>query len=250
MLRLSMLLVSLACASCASLPSSELIVGATPALQPSTGLGVGNGLARASEAPPSHSAALSSGELEPMPLEPSTGPAAPADPRAFAASAPAAEEALRTSRTTLKAGYYSAEGTDALDDGWIVNAAWTRYLSNLFAIELEAGYFDADGEDGAIEAEVWGIPLMVNGLVSIPVWVLEVYGGLGVGGIYFDAEATGGVEDDGFLLGGNAFLGASLSLADAIALGLEGKYYLTEDSDEFDEPLDAFALMLTLGFSR
>ena len=35
-----------------------------------------------------------------------------------------------------------------------------------------------------------------------------------------------------------------------MALGLEGKYYITDDIDEFDEGIDAFALMLTLGFSR
>ena len=35
-----------------------------------------------------------------------------------------------------------------------------------------------------------------------------------------------------------------------LALGLEAKYYLSEEIDNTDASLDAYALMLTLGFSR
>jgi len=162
-------------------------------------------------------------------------------------------DALHTSRFTLKGGYYSSEDADELDDGYIVNVSWMRYFTSLLAIELELGYFDADGSDSGIDAEVWGAPAMVNGRLNVPIWVLDVYGGLGLGGIYYDSEATAGpvtAEDDGFLLGGNAFVGSSINLADAISLGIEAKYYVTEDIDDLDLALDSFALMLTLGFSR
>jgi hypothetical protein len=165
---------------------------------------------------------------------------------------PPQEESLHGNRFTVKAGYYDSS-EDALDDGYIVNLSWTRYMSKLFALEFEAGYFDADGEDGNLDSEVWGIPLMVNGRLNLPIWVIDLYGGVGIGTLYYDAEATLGnqtAEDDGFLWAGNAFLGGTVNLGDAVALGLEAKYYLTDDISEFDEGLDAYAVMLTLGFSR
>jgi hypothetical protein len=168
-------------------------------------------------------------------------------------STPVAASDLRTSRFTLKGGLYSAETDEIGDDGWIFNASWMRFFTSLLALELEIGYLDASGEDGGIDGDVWGIPVMVNGRANVPLWLLDLYGGVGVGTIYYDAEAESGTEsadDDGFLLAGNAFLGATVNLLDTIAVGLEAKYYLTEDSDELDEPLDALALMLTVGFSR
>jgi hypothetical protein len=178
--------------------------------------------------------------------------AEPLDPRL--ALAPAVE-GLHQSRFTLKGGYYSAEDEDAdeLDPGYIFNLSWMQFLSSFFALELEVGYFGTDGEDAGLEVDVWGIPAMVNGRLNIPVWVLDLYGGVGVGEIYYDVEASlGGLsaDDDGFLFGGNAFLGATVNLADALALGLEAKYYVTEEIDDVDSTLDAFAVMLTLGFSR
>jgi len=164
---------------------------------------------------------------------------------------PVAEESLHSSRFTAKLGYYGSQ-EDALDDGWILNLSWMRFFSKLFALEFEAGYLDADGSDAGTDTDLWAIPLMVNGRLNVPVWIIDLYGGLGLGGFYYDAEASGAVsaDEDGFLLGGNAFLGGTINLGDAMALGLEGKYYVTDDIDEFDEGIDAFALMLTLGFSR
>ena len=163
------------------------------------------------------------------------------------------DESLRGSRFTLKAGLYEADDADELDDGWIVMLSWMQFFSKLFAFELEVGYIDADGEDSGVDGDVWAIPLLVNGRINLPLWIFDVYAGLGVGTVYFDAEAGNAiisVEDDGFLLAGDAFIGASLNVADSVALGLEGKYFVTDDMDEFDEGLDAFAVMLTLGFSR
>jgi hypothetical protein len=167
------------------------------------------------------------------------------------ASAPAAEESLHTSRFTVKGGYWGAT-EDAIDDGYLVGLSWMRFFSKLFALELEAGYMDADGTDSGVDFDVWSIPVMVNGRLNVPIWVLDLYGGLGIGTFYYDAEASGAAsaDDDGFLWAGDAFVGATINLADAIALGLELKYYLTDDIDDYDEGLDAYALLLTLGFSR
>jgi len=163
-----------------------------------------------------------------------------------------AEESLHGSRFTLKGGYWGSD-EDTLDDGYIFNASWMRFFTRFFALEFEAGYLDGEGEDGGVDADVWSVPLFVNGRLNAPLWILDLYGGAGVGGFYYDAEASSGgvtVDDDGFLWAGNVFLGATVNVADRIALGLEAKYYLTDDIDDFDEGLDGYALMLTLGWSR
>ena len=174
---------------------------------------------------------------------------ATAEPRQPLLTPAQEEESLHGSRFTLKAGYYGAD-EDALDDGYIVNVSWMRFFTKLFAIEIEAGYLDVDGSEGGVDVDVWSVPIMLNGRVNLPIWVLDCYAGLGIGTFYYDAEVSGGGDDDGFLAAGNGFLGATINLADAIALGLEGKYYVTEDIDDADAALDAYAIMLTLGFSR
>jgi len=160
---------------------------------------------------------------------------------------------LQERRFTVKGGYYSSEDADELDDGYIVNLAWMKSMSRSFAVEFEFGYFDADGDDAGVKGDVWGIPAMVNGRLNVPVGPIDLYGGAGVGNIYYDAEADAGivsVDADGWLFAGDAFFGATIKVKDSLALGLEAKYYMTEEIDSLDVSLDSFALMLTLGFDR
>ena len=168
------------------------------------------------------------------------------------AVAPLQEDGLHGNRFTLKGGYFGST-EDALDDGYIFGVSWMNFMSKLFAVELEIGYLDVDGDDAGVKTDVWAVPIMLNGRFNLPIWVLEGYAGVGIGTFYYDAEASGAVsaDEDGFLWGGNAFLGASFNLADALALGLELKYYMTDDiSDDIDASLDAYAVMLTLGWRR
>ncbi len=163
-----------------------------------------------------------------------------------------AQESLHASRFTIKGGYYGSEEDD-LDDGLILNLSWMTFRSKMFAVEFEIGYIDADGSNDGVDTDLWSVPVMVNGRLNVPIWVLDLYGGLGIGGFYNDMEQEGGSQDgssSSCLFGGNAFLGATINVADAIALGLEAKYYVTDEVSKFDTSLDAFALMLTLGFSR
>jgi len=233
-------------AGCASAPSHELFVSA--GREPGW---------RAVEQPAAKPAAAAY-EIASLP-EPARA-SAPVEP-AFAMPPPApgpqnysSEDAsLRRPRFTIKAGYYDLSDADELDDGWIVNFSWMQFLSKMFAIEYEVGYFDADGSEGIVDADAWGIPFMMNGRINLPIWKLDAYAGLGIGTMYFDAEADGGVisiSEDGFLAAGNGYFGASLNIGEALALGLEGKYYVTDEMSGFDEGLDAFALMATLGFRR
>ncbi len=238
MTRSAAIVASLLFVGCASAPSRDLLV-AHPESRPD-------------EAPAAEHASTPSVTASELAILTSPSVAPEALPVAYGPAIAPPDEGLRHSRFTIKGGLYSAE-EDAVGDGPILNLSWMRFFTRFLALELELGYFSSDGDSGGVEVDVWGIPAMVNGRLNVPLWILDLYGGAGLGGFYYDAEAEAGglsADDDGFLLGGNLFLGATLNLADAIAAGLEAKYYLTEEIDDFDEALDAFALMLTLGFSR
>jgi opacity protein-like surface antigen len=87
---------------------------------------------------------------------------------------------------------------------------------------------------------------MANARLSLPVWILEAYGGAGLGGLYYDADGIlSGDDVDGWLFAGNVFLGGDLALADKVTLGVEAKYYMTEDTSFGG--LDGIAAFLTLG---
>ena len=156
-------------------------------------------------------------------------------------------------RFTLKGGYYDAS-EDGLDDGYIINAAWLLPRTDGFSTEFELGYLDADGTHHGVDRDLWAIPLMVNGRFTVPVGEkLELYGGLGIGSFYYDADVDAGavsVSADGFLFAGDGFFGGSIHLGESLWLGLEGKYYITEEASDLGGGLDAFVALLTLGFQR
>lgn len=147
--------------------------------------------------------------------------------------------------TMIKGGFYEPD-SGSLDDGYIVNLAFGHYFTQFLALELEIGYLNSEGSPASLIDTIRGAPLMANARVSVPVWILEVYGGGGVGAIYYDIEGVFSVLDtDGWLFAGNFFFGADLDLSDTIFLGVEAKYYLTEDLGSGD--LDALAVFATLG---
>jgi opacity protein-like surface antigen len=156
-------------------------------------------------------------------------------------------------RVTLKGGYYGSS-EDGIDDGYIFNVALLQPMSDSLAREVEIGYLDADGSHNGVKRDVWAIPLMVNGRFNIPVGEkVELYGGVGLGTMYYDANAkAGGVSAsaDGFLFAGDAFFGGDIRLGDSLYVGLEGKYYVTDNASELDGGLDAYVVMLTVGFAK
>jgi hypothetical protein len=156
-------------------------------------------------------------------------------------------------RYTLKAGHYSLDDADELDNGYIISLAGLRYYNELLAVEVELGYFSADGDEGSRSSDVWGIPFMTNLRANIPLGPFDVYGGVGLGTIYYEAEVDLGpisAEADGFLIAGDAFFGATVTLRDKLTLGLEAKYYVTDEIGSLDTSLDAYAVMATVGFGR
>jgi hypothetical protein len=127
-------------------------------------------------------------------------------------------------------------------------------MSGAFSSEVEIGYLDADGSDQGVDRDVWSIPLMAGGRFTVPVGQrVELYAGLGLGTFYYDVEAKAAgvrVSSDGFVFGGDGFFGGAIHLGESFSLGLEGKYYVTDDVSELDEGLDAYVVLLTLGFDR
>ncbi len=146
---------------------------------------------------------------------------------------------------TLKGGYY-AGSAEAVSRGYIINLALGHYFTRWFALEIEVGYLDSDGGTSTTLRDIQGVPIMANARLSLPVWILEAYGGAGLGGLYYDADGIlSGDDVDGWLFAGNVFLGGDLALADTVTLGVEAKYYMTEDTDFGG--LDAIGAFLTLG---
>ena len=135
-----------------------------------------------------------------------------------------------TNYATLKGGVY-APSTGIVASGYIINLALGHHFSRLFAVELEVGYLANQASPSSAIRNLWGIPIMANARLSLPVWILEAYGGAGLGTMYYDVEG--------------ALTGADLALADRVTLGLEAKYYMIEDVGALD--LDAIAAFLTLG---
>jgi hypothetical protein len=177
------------------------------------------------------------GELTPLPWSYSAVPLA-----SYLAEDPPGREG--ENYMALKGGMFYPSESD-LDPGAIFNVAYGRYFTRLISIEVEGGYIVPDVD--APSSDLFAIPLMLNGRVNIPLWILEVYGGLGIGYTYYDIE-VGSFDDHDWLITGSAFLGANLVLADKLTGGLEVKYYVTDELDNTDLSLDAVAVMVTLGW--
>ena len=138
-----------------------------------------------------------------------------------------------------------------LDTGLNAEIAFGIRPIRFLAIEFQSGFMWGEGDGG--DAEFWSVPVVVNAKAIIPLFFLEIYGGLGIGGYYTNTEASGTLlsgDDQDFVFGWNAFLGAGFTLGD-LALGLEAKYIQTED---FDAPgatqakLEGLAVMAYLTF--
>jgi len=156
-------------------------------------------------------------------------------------------------RFTLKGGYYGSS-EEEFDDGYNITASWMRFTSPVFASEVEIGYLDASGTHLGVDRDVWSVPLIANGRLNLPVGEkIEIYGGVGLGTFYYEADAKAPgvkVSADGFLFGGDAYFGGTIHLGETLFLGVESKYYLTDNDSELGGSLDAYVLMLTLGFGR
>lgn len=154
-------------------------------------------------------------------------------------------------RFTVKGGYFDSDENE-LEDGGSLIVSWIRPISKALSSEVEIGYLDASGTHNGVDRDVWAISFLANARAAVPLGErFEVYGGLGLGTFYYDAEASFGpvhASGDGFLFGGDGYFGGSIRLGESLSVGLEGKYYVTDDVSELGGGLGGFLAMLTVGF--
>jgi opacity protein-like surface antigen len=79
---------------------------------------------------------------------------------------------------------------------------------------------------------------------------LELYGGGGIGSIYYDIDKDPGGGASGWVAAADTFLGVSYTLKNSIVIGVEWKYFFTESVHSLDDGFDSEAVMVTVGFSR
>ena len=182
---------------------------------------------RHSSASPSGSAAM----LEPaLAAEPAAqGRPKPIRPKSYA---------------TLKGGPLYPTEND-IDPGFFVGGVYGQYLNEIFSMEFETGYAEADPD--ASGGDLFSIPMLLNARVTFPVWILDVYGGGGIGTTYYDFESNS-LDVQGWLLAGDVFAGVEVPIRERMTAGLELKYHITEEMERIDERLDSFIVMATIGW--
>lgn len=146
------------------------------------------------------------------------------------------------------------EDLEDLDVGLNAELAFGYRVLPFLAFEIQSGYLWGEVDD-TVDGELWGVPIVANVKLIIPILILEIYAGVGIGGYYIDTEATlanVSIEEEDFVFGGNAFVGVGVVLG-PVTLAVEGKYIQTVDFDAAalgEAQLQAFAAMgsLTLHF--
>ena len=145
----------------------------------------------------------------------------------------------------VKGGWIGQDDKD-LGNGYVVNlAAGTFVIGRILALEIEGGWAETKKDKTNVDALV--IPVMANARASIPLWILEIYGGAGIGGVYYDFDLSPAGDRDGWVVGGNLFAGADLVLFESLTGGVEVKYYVTDETRVTKDDLNGLAAMITLG---
>ena len=135
------------------------------------------------------------------------------------------------SYTIGKIGVFIPEGDlSDLDEGVAFELAFGKKLLPILSIEGSLGYLGAEGRIGSIDVNVDSIPLFVNGRVSLPVFVVEMYGGIGIGGIYVDYGGSQSFDDTDFVAATQAFLGVEFGLG-GVGVGAEYKYVASDETN-------------------
>jgi opacity protein-like surface antigen len=136
------------------------------------------------------------------------------------------------SYTVGKIGTFIPEGDiSELDEGVAVEVVFGKKLLPILAIEGSIGYLGADGQFGGFDVNLDTIPLFVNGRVGLPVLIFELYGGIGIGGIYVDFSGLPqNVDNSDFVAAMQAFLGVEFGLG-GVGVGAEYKYVASDNTN-------------------
>ncbi|HZN39345.1 MAG TPA: outer membrane beta-barrel protein [Planctomycetota bacterium] len=152
------------------------------------------------------------------------------------------------SYTLGKIGVFVPEGDlSDLDEGVAFELAFGKKLLPILSIEGSLGYIGTEGRVGSVDVNVDSIPLFVNGRVNLPILVFELYGGIGIGGIYTDYSLQG-FDDNDFVAATQAFLGVEFGIG-GVGVGAEYKYLASDETkDEFRIEGGVASLFVTMPF--
>jgi len=159
----------------------------------------------------------------------------------------------------VRGGSYDPDGSDREDVEWSssVAVAVSTYEPDLEEVvyvftEFELGYMDGGRRSGGgDEIDTWAVPLMMNFALAIPIDTVHVYGGMGLGMLFFELPEGSGdplETDDENWVARSVFLGLRVHLGDRFFIGVEGEYFDTRKVGELEgKPFNGYTISATLG---
>ncbi|MBF0226073.1 MAG: porin family protein [Desulfobacterales bacterium] len=131
------------------------------------------------------------------------------------------------------------------------------YLLPIFAMELNAGYFESKGSPSAIpgELKLKVIPVVANAKVLLPLGPIEPYGEFGIGAYFTNFDIDGhfsklsdSSDSSDVTYGLHAGVGINFNITDNLFLGIDGRYLWAKPSyGGVDIALDGFIVTAALG---
>jgi len=139
---------------------------------------------------------------------------------------PLGDDKIGRSYTELHLGWFDPHGDlSSLDTGFWGDIAFGRSFLSMLSVEASIGYFDTTGRNNA---EVYGIPLLISAKLGVPIAIVEPYIGVGVGGVWANAKASGFGSHDDFALIYDGFIGIEFGLA-GFSVGAEYRYVKSDN---------------------
>jgi hypothetical protein len=132
--------------------------------------------------------------------------------------------------TIARLGTFVPQGDISdLDEGAAGSVTFGNKVLPFLSVEGTVGYADADGQFGASQFDLQIVPLFVDARATLPIVFMDLFGGVGVGGVYADYEASGVFSDSDFVAAYDAFLGIGFGVG-RLSVGAEARYLATEDT--------------------
>lgn len=147
-----------------------------------------------------------------------------------------------------KGGFYTPDSNslDGFDSGFAGEVALGHEFARNFGGEVAAGYFKADRS--AISGKMSAVPVTVTALLKLPLDVVELYAGAGLGAYRTKFEAAGSASSSDTAFGYHVTAGGRADLSQQLFVGAEFRYLWAKASfDGTDRKLDGYATTINLG---
>jgi hypothetical protein len=133
--------------------------------------------------------------------------------------------------TIARLGTFVPQGDISdLDEGVAGSVTFGNKVLPFLSVEGTVGYADADGQFGASQLDLRMVPLFVDARANVPIVFMDLFGGVGVGGVYADYEASGLFSDSDFVAAAEAFVGVGFGVG-RLSVGAEARYLVTDETD-------------------